>query len=177
MIQVHPGLSRQIQEVEGSCLDGDMIEVESGFFGLQPDQALRQQSRDGNESKRECDLKGDKGSSQDAAPGCTRGARFQETAGIGGAGPPGGQSAEEESGQHGEEAGHDEDRRVRIDGHSNSLVRMPEEWEQIASSVPGGGCTESRSSEGDDEALCEVLTYQTPTRGADCGANGEFLPA
>jgi len=77
----------------------------------------------------ECDLKGDKGSAQDAAPGCASSARFQEIAGIGGAGSPGGECAEEESGQYGGQTSHGEDRRVRVDGHCSPLHRMPEEGE------------------------------------------------
>src|SRR4030095_14910973 len=98
-------------------------------------------------------------------------------AGIGGTRSPGGQSAEEESGQYGEEAGHRENRRVRVDEHANSFVGMPEEWEQIASSVPGGRSAKSCSCEGDDKALGEVLAYKPPTCGADCGTNGDLLPA
>src|SRR5262245_16224285 len=105
-----------------------MVEVKPGFFGLQPDQALREQSCDRDESKRECDLKGDKGSAQNAAPGCTRGTRFQEIARIGSAGPPGRQSPEKKRSQHGKEAGHNENRRVRVNGHSYSFVRVTEKW-------------------------------------------------
>jgi len=54
---------------------------------------------------------------------------------------------------------------------------MPEEGEQVAGSIPGPGRAQSGSGEGDDEALREVLAHQSPTRGTDCGAKREFLPA
>jgi hypothetical protein len=90
VIQLHPRLVGQVQQVKGRGLDRHVVQVESGLFRLQPDQALGKQGRDGYESKRERHLNGDKGSAQNMARNCTRGARFQEIARIGGAGSPGG---------------------------------------------------------------------------------------
>ena len=122
-------------------------------------------------------MKGDKGPAQDAASGSSGSAGFQETAGIRAAGSPGGERAEQESGQYGGQTGHGEHGRVRLDGYGSPFHRMPEEGEQVAGSIPGPGRAQSGSGEGDDEALREVLAHQSPTRGTDCGAKREFLPA
>jgi hypothetical protein len=138
-VQLHSGLNRQIQDMEGSRLNRDMIEVKSRVFGLQLDQTLSEQSGYRNECKRWRHLSRNEYSAEKCCAvmqplsAISEDCRDRRR-----------RLAEQESRQYGEETGYKEDSCIRGDGHANPLVRVPKEWQQISGAVPSRSSAETR---------------------------------